>query len=175
MLSLSDIPGRFLVGATTFVTPVRSPRVIGSLKLRNKTSNALQPALYLEEVAYTAYYPAAVSPKTAKKGLDWLIRWAMILVLQITFLYTSNQASKGIFTWFCEVYKYAQPCFFPYGCHCLNLDTAIPSWVLWPVVYFFGALIKVINSPITSFAQTISFLNHRSPSIPTHPFYIPLK
>jgi len=85
-LFLPAIPGRYAVGVTTFVTPVSSPRPIGSVKLRNGSSEAssgtstpqgqAKPALFLEEVAYTAYYPADISSKAAKaaKGVDWFIR-----------------------------------------------------------------------------------------------------
>ncbi|KAF8076569.1 platelet-activating factor acetylhydrolase, isoform II-domain-containing protein [Lyophyllum atratum] len=73
MFFLSEIPGRFPVGATTFLSRVPSPRPVGCIKLRNQQSDAPQSALILEEVAFTAYYPADAS-KLTKKGLDWVIR-----------------------------------------------------------------------------------------------------
>ncbi|RXW25242.1 hypothetical protein EST38_g592 [Candolleomyces aberdarensis] len=77
MLFLPAIKGRYAVGVTTFVTPVHPPRPIGSVKLRNGSGNPSKgeskPALLLEEVAYTAYYPADISAKS-KKGVDWFIR-----------------------------------------------------------------------------------------------------
>lgn len=69
---LPESSGQFRVGATTFVTPVRPPRSVGSAKILNSTSNVREPALQLEEVAFTAYYPADVGER--KKGLDWVIR-----------------------------------------------------------------------------------------------------
>ncbi|KAF9534710.1 platelet-activating factor acetylhydrolase, isoform II-domain-containing protein [Crepidotus variabilis] len=76
MLSLPAIQGRFPVGVTTFVTPVRPARPVGSAKLKNhlKTRPG-QPdyAFLLEEVAYTAYYPADVG-KLQTKGVPWFLR-----------------------------------------------------------------------------------------------------
>ncbi|KAG5633990.1 hypothetical protein H0H81_004006, partial [Sphagnurus paluster] len=111
MLFLSDVPGRFPVGATTFLTRARSPHIVGSLKL---SKNVLEPALKLEEVAFTAYYPADTSRPT-RKGLDWLIR-------------PVKDSLDGFV-------KFSN----------------LPYWVLWPVVYIFGALIKIpvyLNAPL---------------------------
>jgi platelet-activating factor acetylhydrolase len=75
MFFLPEIPGRFRVGATTFVTPVRAARSVGSAKLRGSNSKVSEPALYLEEVAFTAYYPADINGRQkTQKGLDWVIR-----------------------------------------------------------------------------------------------------
>lgn len=57
------------VGATTFAAPVRQALTIGSAKLRGSDS----PALKLEEIVFTAFYPAQVT-RNQRKGLDWLIR-----------------------------------------------------------------------------------------------------
>lgn len=70
-LSLSDPQGKYQVGATTFARPV-SPFVVGTAKL--VSDDQLLPALQLDEVAFTAYYPAQA--KGFIKGLDWLIRCA---------------------------------------------------------------------------------------------------
>lgn len=56
------------VGATTFAVRVSPSKVIGNARLNN------EPALHLEEVAFTAYYPA--DPATRRKGMPWLLRWA---------------------------------------------------------------------------------------------------
>lgn len=66
--------GRFPVGATTFKLSV--PRcTLGSAKVR-AVSSELKHALVLEEVAFTAYYPADVPPKsTPREGLRWLLRF----------------------------------------------------------------------------------------------------
>ncbi|GLB33971.1 putative platelet-activating factor acetylhydrolase, isoform II [Lyophyllum shimeji] len=71
--SLPEIPGRFPVGATTFFTRVSSPRAVGRTTLRNQQPHAPQAALFFEEVAFTAYYPADTS-RLKRKGLDWIIR-----------------------------------------------------------------------------------------------------
>ncbi|KAG6831388.1 hypothetical protein H0H92_010990 [Tricholoma furcatifolium] len=69
MLFLSNISGSFPVAATTFATQVSSPRQFGNIKLASNS----EPALLLQEVAFTAYYPADVSA-TARRGLDWVLR-----------------------------------------------------------------------------------------------------
>ncbi|KAH9986353.1 platelet-activating factor acetylhydrolase, isoform II-domain-containing protein [Russula compacta] len=66
--------GPYLVGATTFALPVRPSDVIGTATVRTETGQ-ITPALRLEEVSFTAYYPA--SPTIAQsrwKWLDWLPR-----------------------------------------------------------------------------------------------------
>lgn len=78
MLFLPAIQGRYAVGVTTLVTPVQHPRPIGNAKVKRtagKGGERVEPALFLEEVAYTVYYPADVSSKGAKKkGVDWFVR-----------------------------------------------------------------------------------------------------
>lgn len=79
MLSLPPIHGPFPVGVTTFVTPVKPVTRVGRAKL--KTPRTLRPdltnhafhALQLEEIAFTAYYPADTSSNPCK-GFDWLFR-----------------------------------------------------------------------------------------------------
>ncbi|KAK0224629.1 platelet-activating factor acetylhydrolase, isoform II-domain-containing protein [Armillaria nabsnona] len=70
-LYLPDCHNPYSVGATTFVTPVRPSRIYGSARLPNG-----QPALVLDEVAFTAYYPADMADKswTLGLGIDWLNR-----------------------------------------------------------------------------------------------------
>jgi platelet-activating factor acetylhydrolase len=73
---LPAIHGRFPVGVTTFVTPVRPSQAIGSVKLRIPQSTRQEQnghALLLEEVAFTAYYPAEIDA-SSKKGVPWFIR-----------------------------------------------------------------------------------------------------
>jgi platelet-activating factor acetylhydrolase len=71
MLFLRAPPhGKYPVGATTFILPVNYQE-IGHAKLHS--ANSLKPALSLEEVAFTVYYPAHVGNKT-RYGLDWLPR-----------------------------------------------------------------------------------------------------
>lgn len=80
MISLPPTQGRFPVGVTTFVTPVKPSRPIGPLRLKNPKD--LKPgltdhALQLEEVAFTAYYPADTSTSPSK-GVDWLPRFVIL-------------------------------------------------------------------------------------------------
>ena len=75
-LTLRGPQGRYQVGVTTFVTPVRPSRPIGSAKLKDAPTGRQSPhnhALFLEEVAFSAYYPADISTKP-KKGVPWFIR-----------------------------------------------------------------------------------------------------
>ncbi|KAJ7178965.1 hypothetical protein C8R46DRAFT_1072023 [Mycena filopes] len=70
-------PNALPVGATTFVAAVTPALVVGSATL---AGHGTDPAFVLEEMAFTAYYPADLSrpgsrPKQ-RKGLDWLIRCA---------------------------------------------------------------------------------------------------
>ena len=77
MLSFPSIAGPYKVGATTFSLPLRSRSVIGSAKLRHG-KDGLRPALPLEEVVFTAFYPAAPensSYKQTSKGIDWLCKY----------------------------------------------------------------------------------------------------
>lgn len=56
------------------MAPVKSPRPIGNVKLRKprkSRQNHPDSALYLEEVAFTAYYPTSAS---GKKGVPWVLR-----------------------------------------------------------------------------------------------------
>ncbi len=68
---LPDCHDLYSVGATTFVTPVRPSRTYGSARFPNG-----QPALVLDEVAFTAYYPANRADKAwkSKRGINWLNR-----------------------------------------------------------------------------------------------------
>jgi platelet-activating factor acetylhydrolase len=81
MLSLPNITGHYEVGATTFALPLRSPEVIGSAKLRVPGTDELRPALLLEEVAFTAFYPAETSGSDSfsklRRGVDWLVRYVI--------------------------------------------------------------------------------------------------
>lgn len=76
-LFLPTIQGRFPVGVTTFTTPVQPPRSVGSVKLkhfRHTRQDYPEHALLLEEVAFTAYYPAEVNA-SSKNGVPWFIRY----------------------------------------------------------------------------------------------------
>jgi hypothetical protein len=77
---LENPTGPYPVGATTFALPVRPPLVFGTATVRTQTGETA-PALQLEEVSFTAYYP--VSRTTAesswKKWLDWFPRYVTVL------------------------------------------------------------------------------------------------
>lgn len=84
MLSLPEFHGRFPVGATTFKLPV-STKVLSTAKIhrhghRSDGGPSVKPALQLDEVVFTAYYPAQVKGNNMKKGLDWLLRSVLELV-----------------------------------------------------------------------------------------------
>lgn len=83
MLTLPEIPGRYPVGATTFAVPVKTQdeaaRIIGRAKLKPSSGGQPDtPALKLEEVAFTVYYPADISPppknSAERKRLHWVPR-----------------------------------------------------------------------------------------------------
>ncbi|KAH9844109.1 platelet-activating factor acetylhydrolase, isoform II-domain-containing protein [Rhodofomes roseus] len=83
MFHLPDVPGRFQVGATTFALPLNDPQVFGAAKLAKSSGNTPhEPALLLEEVVFTAFYPADINspsadgtpPEKLKKSLDWILR-----------------------------------------------------------------------------------------------------
>lgn len=119
MLLLPAIEGRFPVGVTTFTTPVRPARSIGSAKLKSPRASrqdASQHAFFLEEVAFTAYYPADVDV-TSKKGIPWFLR-------------PIRESLRGF-----------------------SAFLGVPSWLLWPIVYFFGTLLQIPayqNAPLLS-------------------------
>ena len=85
MFTLPDVPGRYPVGATTFAVSVGvadpADRVLGEHPRLKASSGggANEPALKLEEVAFTVFYPARIgesSGKTLRKGLAWIPRYA---------------------------------------------------------------------------------------------------
>ena len=86
MFALPEIHGKYPVGLTTFVAPVKHPLDIGSARLANG-DRALPP---LEQVTFTAYYPAQVPSSGSHKGVHWLIR--------SVFLYLSPSAGSSAFT-----------------------------------------------------------------------------
>ena len=70
MLSL-ETPEGHPVGATTFLSRLASPTRHGSVKVKGHQESGL----VLEEVAFTAYYPAQVNSRISRKGLDWITRY----------------------------------------------------------------------------------------------------
>lgn len=80
MFTLPEAPGRYPVGATTFAVPINttneSSRIIGRAKLKPSSGGQPDtPALKLEEVAFTAYYPADTDTHVKlQKGVHWIPR-----------------------------------------------------------------------------------------------------
>ena len=92
MLTLPAIPGPYPVGSTTFAVPVplsdARARVVGTARLKRGTrgrrswdgadedahanANEEEPALKLEEVAFTAFYPADVATGGRAPSLGWV-------------------------------------------------------------------------------------------------------
>lgn len=69
--------GPYDVGATTFALPVRPTQVIGEAAVRTPTGQ-ITPALRLEEISFTAYYPASpTTEKSSRPWLDWLPRYVL--------------------------------------------------------------------------------------------------
>lgn len=126
MLFLPESHGRFPVGTTTFKLPV-STKVLGTAKIHSDGHSddgpSVKPALQLDEVVFTAYYPADVKGSNIKKGLDWLLR--------------PLQAS---------LHGYAH-------------YSGISTWLLWPIVYLYGRLLKIPvypNAPLLRQRPTAS-------------------
>lgn len=126
MLSLPEFHGRFPVGATTFKLPV-STKVLGTAKIHrhghSDSGPSVKPALQLDEVVFTAYYPAQVEGSNMKKGLDWLLR--------------PLRAS---------LHGYAH-------------YSGFSTWLLWPIVYLYGRLLKIPvypNAPLLRQRPTVS-------------------
>ena len=80
MFTLPEVHGKYPVGATTFAIPIQAQddasRVVGRARLKPSSGGQPDtPALKLEEVAFTAYYPADVrAVKHAYKGVHWVPR-----------------------------------------------------------------------------------------------------
>ncbi|KIY49364.1 hypothetical protein FISHEDRAFT_12236, partial [Fistulina hepatica ATCC 64428] len=68
---------QYFVGCTTFVCPVRSPPPLGNAHIRalnaSDSGPELESALRLDEIAFSAFYPADPAP-AAEKGLHWSLR-----------------------------------------------------------------------------------------------------
>ena len=76
---LENPDGPYAVGAATFVSPVRPTLVIGGAALRTETGQTV-PALRLEEVSFTAYYPVSPTvPKSRWHLLNWFPRYMLRL------------------------------------------------------------------------------------------------
>ncbi|KZT72535.1 hypothetical protein DAEQUDRAFT_808989 [Daedalea quercina L-15889] len=83
MFSLPDVQGKFQVGATTFALPLNDPQIVGKVRLAKSSGNTPHaPALLLEEIVFTVFYPADIHsssadgtpPEKLKKSIDWVPR-----------------------------------------------------------------------------------------------------
>lgn len=73
--------GPYSVGATTFSLPVRPVRNIGRARVQRESGDGTEPALQLQDVVFTAFYPTdptICSQNKYTKGLHWLIRYVYI-------------------------------------------------------------------------------------------------
>ena len=74
--TLPSFPGTYPVGTAAFAVPIAvgddAARVVGSAKLKGTST----PALKLEEVCFTAFYPAdvAVKDRAATPAVSWMPR-----------------------------------------------------------------------------------------------------
>jgi hypothetical protein len=75
---LENPTGPYAVGATTFSLPVKPTRVFGTATVRSQTGG-LAPALQLEEVCFTVYYPVSrtVAESGSKKWFNWFPRYVL--------------------------------------------------------------------------------------------------
>jgi platelet-activating factor acetylhydrolase len=74
---LENPAGPYAVGAATFVLPVRPALVVGGAAIRTETGQKV-PALRLEEVSFTAYYPVSPTiPKSRWPWLNWFPRYIL--------------------------------------------------------------------------------------------------
>lgn len=85
--SLAEPIGPYTVGATTFVRsiPEQDQVVVGTGHVRSETnSQETRPALKLEEIAFTAFYPAEIHNANSwtsrlwghhrtRKGIPWMV------------------------------------------------------------------------------------------------------
>lgn len=91
VLTLHDVPGPYPVGATTFVVPIDldnpDDRVLSDATVKSTAAGRPdEPALKLEEVAFTAFYPANLDGlKHPTKGLSWIPRWVVCHLLNVEY------------------------------------------------------------------------------------------
>lgn len=147
MPSLPPIHGKYPVGATDFTIPLHSTTYIGKAKLKH--GETVKPALALEEVAFTAFYPVEASQDGAPQ-LDWLVRCVCsIHILMLNMVLTTEEG------------RYAR-CLagMPISADCLvsnpvllpctidaNERPGITKWVFWPSMYLYGSHITVRPCP----------------------------
>jgi platelet-activating factor acetylhydrolase len=82
--TLFDAHGPHPVGATTFAITVNvcnpQERILSDAKVKaTAAGRPAEPALKLEEVAFTAFYPAKIDVSGKRppgKGLQWIPRYA---------------------------------------------------------------------------------------------------
>lgn len=67
-MRLPDYKGNFPVAVTTYTKPIRPTHVYGNARFDGK------PALKMEEIAYSVYYPT-VKEKAHSRGIPWVLRY----------------------------------------------------------------------------------------------------
>lgn len=128
---LPYISGAYPVGATTFSLVLSSPEVIGKAKLRDGS-----PALSLEEVVFTAFYPADLStPPNAKKprkGIRWLLSPRRNTIAG--YAHFGELPSKSFIS-----ISFQNEFALTRDCSHLGLF----SWLLWPFMLLYGSRVQV--------------------------------
>lgn len=80
MLGLPEIRGPYTVGASTFAIPIHAPQIIGSAKFKDSKKRPPGPALLLDEVVFTVYYPADTSDTSCTRRMNWMIRYDCLIL-----------------------------------------------------------------------------------------------
>jgi hypothetical protein len=150
---LGSPTGPYAVGSATFVLPVRPSLVIGGAAVRTETGQTV-PALRLEEVSFTAYYP--VSPTITKSRWKWLNWFPRCICIGLLSLVMLNSAEIGRWRNPSEVILISQVKWLLVSCLCsvvlIFIELlGISTLLLWPLVLFFGSRLKVITSSALSF------------------------
>ena len=85
VFTLPYVVGQYAVGVTTFAIPISAVddtvRVIGNAKLKASAGLAGTPALSLEEVSFTAYYPADTDENSSTSTIRWFPEYATLASL----------------------------------------------------------------------------------------------
>ncbi|KAL0573965.1 hypothetical protein V5O48_007980 [Marasmius crinis-equi] len=162
MLSLEE-PKGYPVGATTFLCPLPSPVRHGSVKI----SGHEESGLLLEEVAFTAYYPAEVDSKTSRKGLHWITR-PLSLALQGFIQFSGVKSywiTRGILAPL--VYVYGRLIQIPVYANARLLRPKTAEKKQWPLVIFSHGLggsrtaYSQICSRIAASGRVVLAIEHR--------------
>ncbi|KAG8714598.1 hypothetical protein FRC11_007850 [Ceratobasidium sp. 423] len=139
-MRLPDYKGRFPVSVATFKKPIRPSYVYSNARLNGK------PALKLEEIAYTVYYPTSGDRTHGGRGVHWLPRplsvatagWAMFAARSYWLLWPFIY----LFARFIRLPTYMNAPLRPYAKSATSHDTDSSTETLadsgtrWPLVIF---------------------------------------